>query len=150
MSMDHYTCPGTQCMEINKATAAFTMTQGPDACGDIVASYPNVLYGCSHGDCSPASMLPMQVSALSTVTSSWDFSVGGTASDQYNVSYDIWFCPDGNCGTSGFPGELELMIWLDYKNVHGWQTDLGSVTLAGHTWEVWKATFGSGIRYGAA
>jgi len=87
----------------------------------------------------------MQVGALSTVTSSWDFSVGGAVSDQYDVAYDIWFCPDGNCGSSGFPGGVELMIWLDYKNVHGWQTDLGSVTLAGHTWEVWQATFGSGI-----
>jgi cellulose 1,4-beta-cellobiosidase len=131
-------------MEINKTTAAFTVTQGPAACGDNVATYPNVLYGCSFGNCSPASMLPMQVGALSTVTSSWDFSVGGAASDQYNVSYDIWFCPDGDCGTSGFPQGAELMIWLDYKNVHGWQTDLGTVTLAGHTWEVWQATMGSG------
>ncbi|HEY5284559.1 MAG TPA: hypothetical protein VIM14_17340 [Polyangia bacterium] len=138
-------CPGTQCMDINKATGAFSVTQGPAPCGDNVASYPNVLYGCSFGDCSPASMLPMPVSALSTVTSSWDFSVGGAASDKYNVAYDIWFCSDGKCGSSGFPGGVELMIWLDYKNVHGWQTDLGSVTLAGHTWEVWKATFGSGI-----
>ena len=29
------------------------------------------------------------------------------------------------------------MIWLDYQNVNGWQTDLGSVSLDGHTWEVW-------------
>ena len=138
-------CPGTQCMDINKATGAFSVTQGPAPCGDNVASYPNVLYGCSFGSCSPATILPMQVGALSTVTSSWDFSVGGAVSDQYDVAYDIWFCPDGNCGSSGFPGGVELMIWLDYKNVHGWQTDLGSVTLAGHTWEVWQATFGSGI-----
>jgi hypothetical protein len=69
-------CPGTQCMAINNATGAFTVTQGPN-CGNTVASYPNVLYGCSFGTCSPASLLPMPVSALSTVTSSWDFSVGG-------------------------------------------------------------------------
>jgi hypothetical protein len=137
-------CPGTQCMEINKATAAFTVTQGPAACGDNVATYPNVLYGCSFGNCSPASMLPMPVSALSTVTSSWDFSVGGTAKDQYDVAYDVWFCPDQSCGSSGFPKGAELMIWLDYKNTHGWQVDLGSVTLAGHTWEVWQATMGTG------
>ena len=138
-------CPGTQCMDINKATGAFSVTQGPAPCGDNVASYPNVLYGCSYGNCSPASILPMQVSALSTVTSSWDFSVGGDINDRYDVAYDIWFCADGNCGSSGFPGGVELMIWLDYKNVNGWQTDLGSVTLAGHTWEGWQATFGSGI-----
>ncbi len=137
-------CPGTQCMEINKSTAAFTVTQGPSACGDTVATYPNVLYGCSFGNCSPGSMLPMPVSALETVTSSWDFSVGGKATDQYNVSYDIWFCPDDNCGTSGFPKGVELLIWLDYKNVDGWKTNLGTVTLAGHTWELWQATMGTG------
>ena len=137
-------CPGTQCIEVNQATAAFTVTQGPPACGDTVATYPNVLYGCSWGNCSPASLLPMQVSALSTVTSSWDFSVGGAATDQYNVSYDLWLCPDDACGANGFPNGIELMIWLDYKNVHGWKTDLGSVTLAGHTFEVWHATMGAG------
>jgi cellulose 1,4-beta-cellobiosidase len=131
-------------MDIDKATGAFTVTQGPAACGNTVASYPNVLYGCSFGNCSPGSLLPMQVSALSTVTSSWDFHVGGTASDQYDVAYDIWFCPDEGCGASGFAGGTELMIWLDYKNVTGWQNDLGPVTLAGHNWEVWQATMGSG------
>ena len=137
-------CPGTQCMDINKTTAAFSVTQGPAACGNNVASYPNVLYGCSFGNCSPESLLPMQVGALSSVSSNWDFDVGGTASDQYDVAYDLWFCPDESCGTSGFPSGAELMIWLDYKNVQGWQTDLGPVNLAGHTWEVWLATMGSG------
>lgn len=141
-------CPGTQCMDINTATAAFSVTQGPAACGDTVATYPNVLYGCSFGNCSPGTMLPLPVNALSKVTSSWDFSVGGAATDQYNVSYDIWFCPDNECGASGFPKGLEIMIWLDYKNVHGWQNDLGSVTLSGHTWEVWQATMGMGTGAG--
>jgi cellulose 1,4-beta-cellobiosidase len=136
-------CPGTQCMDIDKATGAFTVTQGPAACGNTVASYPNVLYGCAFGNCSPGSLLPMQVSTLSTVTSSWDFHVGGTVSDQYDVAYDIWFCPDEGCGPSGFANGTELMIWLDYKNVTGWQNDLGPVTLAGHNWEVWQATMGS-------
>ena len=130
-------CPGTQCMEVNSATGAFSVTQGPGACGDTVASYPNVLYGCSYGNCSPDSTLPMPVSTISTVTSSWDFSAGGTAKDRYNVAYDIWFCPDDNCGSSGFPKGLELMIWLDYKNVHGWKTNLGSKTIAGYTFDVW-------------
>jgi hypothetical protein len=89
-------------------------------------------------------MLPLPVSALSTVTSSWDFSVGGAATDQYDVAYDIWFCPDNNCGSSGFPKGVELMIWLNYKHVNGWKTDLGHVSVGGHSWEVWQAPMGSG------
>jgi len=132
-------CPGTQCIEMNSATGAFSVTQGPPACGDNVASYPNVLYGCSYGNCSPATVLPMPVSSVTSLTSSWDFTVGGGANDRWNVGYDIWFCPDNNCGASGFPKGLELMIWLDYKNAHGWKTNLGSVTIAGRTYDVWAA-----------
>jgi hypothetical protein len=139
-------CPGTQCMDINNATAAFTVTRGPDPCGNTVATYPNVLYGCSFGNCSPGSLLPLPMSAVQAVTSSWDFTVGGSAADQYDVAYDIWFCPDNNCGGGGFPGGLEMMIWLDYKNLSGWQVDLGQVKLGGYTWEVWQATMGSGAR----
>jgi cellulose 1,4-beta-cellobiosidase len=136
-------CPGTQCMAINDVTGAFSVTQS-GSCGNTVASYPNVLYGCAFGTCSPASVLPMPVSGLTSVTSSWDFSVGGASLDQWNVAYDIWFCQDDTCRFGGFPGGTELMIWLDYQNVHGWQYDLGPVNLAGHTWELWTFTQGTG------
>ncbi len=136
-------CPGTQCMTVNATTGAFSVTQGPN-CGNTVASYPNVLYGSSFGTTSPGSKLPMQVSALTSVTSSWDFSVGGTNADQYDVAYDIWFCQNNSCGTSGFNGGLELMIWLDYQNAHGWEYDLGSVNLSGYNWEVWTFAQGGG------
>jgi len=136
-------CPGTQCMVIDSVTGAFTVTQCPD-CGVTVASYPNVLYGCSWGICSPGSSLPEQVSALTSATSSWSFSVGGAAGDNWNVAYDLWFCPDDNCGANGFPGGAELMIWLDYQNIGGWLNDQGPVNLNGRNWEVWTATQGSG------
>jgi hypothetical protein len=138
------TCPGIQCMEINTATGAFSVTQGPPPCGDNVSSYPNILYGCSYGNCSPKTILPMPVSAVSKLSSSWSFSVGGSKNDRYNVSYDIWFCPDNNCGASGFPQGLELMIWLDYKNAKGWKDHLGTVKIAGYDWDVWVADMAAG------
>ena len=88
-------------------------------------------HGSSFGTTSPGSKLPRQVSTLSSVTSSWAFSVGGTAADHYDVAYDIWFCPNNSCGAGGFNGGLELMIWLDYQNATGWEYDLGSVNLNG-------------------
>lgn len=138
------TCPGTQCITVNKVSGAFVVTEAPPPCGDKVASYPNVLYGCSYGNCSPASMLPLPVSELSSVSSSWDFAVGGGANDRWNVAYDLWFCPDNNCGASGFPGGLELMIWLDTKNAKGWKTHLGTVKLSGYTWDVWLGDMAAG------
>jgi cellulose 1,4-beta-cellobiosidase len=138
------TCPGTQCMKVNTQTGAFSVTEGPPACGDDVASYPNVLYGCSYGNCSPATILPLPVPSVYKLTSSWDFAVGGRSSDRWNVSYDIWFCPDDNCGASGFPRGMELMIWLDYKNARGWKDHLGTVKLSGYTWDVWVADMAAG------
>ena len=136
-------CPGTQCLSIDTSTGAFSVTQGP-SCGNTVASYPNVLYGYSFGTASPGSALPKAVSSLAAVTSSWSFDVGGTSSDQYDVAYDIWFCPTDACDSTGFAGGLELMIWLNYRNAAGWEYDLGPVALDGYDWEVWTMTAGSG------
>lgn len=85
----------------------------------------------------------MPLGALTTVTSSWDFSVGGVSTDEYDVAYDIWFCPADNCA-SGFANGTEMMIWLDYQNASGWQYDLGPVSLDGHTWELWQGKMGTG------
>ena len=117
-------------MTVNGETGAFTVTSAASCANENVASYPNVLYGNSFGTISPGSPLPMQVSALTSVTSCWDYSVGGTAEDAYDVAYDIWFCPDTTCGTAkAFNGGAELMIRLDYQNATGWEYDLGPVTL---------------------
>jgi hypothetical protein len=136
-------CPGTQCLSIDTSTGAFSVTEGP-ACGNTVASYPNVLYGYSFGTESAGSVLPKPVTSLAAVTSTWSFDVGGTSSDQFDVAYDIWFCPTAVCDSTGFAGGLELMIWLNYRNTAGWETDLGSVALSGHDWEVWTFTAGTG------
>ncbi len=136
-------CPGTQCMNINPSTASFSVTQGPSCSScNTVASYPNVLYGCN-GICSPSSVLPMPVSALNNVTSSWSFAPGGNSNDCFDIAYDIWFCSDNSC-SGGFNNGAELMIWVNYQNTTGWKTHLGSVSLSGYNWDVWTATQTSG------
>jgi hypothetical protein len=133
-------CPGTQCVNINDVTGAFTVTQGPN-CGSTVSSYPNLLYGTSFGETSPGSVLPKQVSALTRAVSSWSFSTGGAATDMFDVAYDIWFCPDDTCGASGFNGGTELMIWLNYPNTSNGPTTL-SANLDGYSWQL--STFAAG------
>src|ERR1700679_559778 len=71
----HDLCPGTQCMSIDDQTGAFTVTKGNYNCPDNahVAAYPDILYGCAYGNCSPHSDLPAQISSLNCVNTSWSF-----------------------------------------------------------------------------
>jgi hypothetical protein len=92
----------------------------------------------------------MQLGAVTSVTSSWDFSVGGASTDAYDVAYDIWFCPNNSCGAGGFGGGTELMIWLDYQGCVPVQggTSINGISLSGYTWSLWtKPATGNGSTY---
>ena len=135
-------CPGTQYMSIDDQTGAFTVTKDTYNCGYNVAAYPDILYGCAFGSCSPHSDLPAQISSLNCVNTNWSFQPTHTGT--WDAAYDIWICPDNTCEPSGFNGGLELMIWLDYTPAGAWQYDMGPVTVDGMNWEVWQFDGGSG------
>jgi hypothetical protein len=80
------------------------------------AAYTSFYKGCHQTTCSDAtkSKLPIQVSALSSATSSWSFS---TAGGSYNVSYDLWILPGSGATYEDVNGGTELMIWLDRSGV---------------------------------
>lgn len=130
-------CPGTQCVSIDDKTGSYTVTKGDFKCpdGSIVAAYPSILYGRAWNLQSPHCDLPARVDSLKCVNSSWSFQPTNTGA--WDAAYDIWLCPDNNCGAGGFPGGAEVMIWLDYRDVNGWQYDKGAVTIDGMDWEVW-------------
>ncbi len=131
-------CPGTQCVSIDDQTGAYTVTKGDFKCpnDDIVAAYPSILYGRAWGLQSPNCPLPVPLSLLKCVKSSWSFQPTDTGA--WDAAYDIWLCPDNTCGMEGFKGGAEIMIWLDYRNTNGWKTDMGPVTLNGMNWEIWR------------
>lgn len=138
-------CGVSQCMNINTVTGAFNVYAGPNCNnGNIVASYPNIFYGNEEGAISPNSVLPKQVSSLTSVTSSWNFTPGGGTSDAWDIAYDLWFCKDNTCGGGGYPGGTELMIWVDYQNVAGFKNNIASVSISGSQWELWQNNSGSG------
>lgn len=95
------TCPGTQCVTVNSSTGAFGVTEASFSCAPNVASYPSIYYGCHFGSCSPGTNLPMLVSSLNCVTSSWNFTPANTGS--YDIAYDIWFGTTTNT-SGGYPG----------------------------------------------
>ncbi len=131
-------CPGTQCVSIDDQTGAYTVTKGDYHCSSpyVVAAYPSILYGSAWSLKSPNSLLPAPLNKLKCVNSSWCFQPTDTGT--WDAAYDIWLCPDNSCGSDGFKGGAEIMIWLDYRNTSGWKTDQGPVTLNGMTWEVWR------------
>ena len=129
-------CPGTQCVNIDDVTGAYTVTQVAPNCSPKVSSYPSIMYGKGWYQETPHCDLPAQISSLKNVLSDWDFTP--TYTGAWDAAYDIWFCPDNSCGVTGFTGGAEMMIWVDYQNTRGWQEDQGPVTLDGNTWEVWK------------
>jgi cellulose 1,4-beta-cellobiosidase len=128
-------CPGTQCVNIDDQTGSFSVTQSTSACPDV-SSYPSIVYGKAWGINSAQSDLPAPISSLQCVTSSWDFTPTKTGS--WDAAYDIWVCPDNQCGDSGFNGGAEVMIWMDYQNAPGYRYDMGPVTLSGKAWELWQ------------
>jgi hypothetical protein len=138
-------CPITQqCMTINNATGDFTVTGGNFACGDNVATYPSIVYGCqTGGSCSPGTNLPMAVSLLSCVTSSWNIAVTNeTGSDLWDVAYDIWF----DTSNSNFTHEAELMIWMNYMpgTGPGGSFQAGGVAIGNSptNWDVYEGPVG--------
>lgn len=129
-------CPGTQCMDIDDQTGSFTVTQGDHDCGYSIASYPSVVFGSAWGQSSPTTELPAPLNSLKCVMTSWSFEPTNTGA--WDAAYDIWLCQDHSCGSDGFPKGAEVMIWLDYRDTHGWQYDQGPATIDGMGWEVWK------------
>jgi hypothetical protein len=128
-------CPGTQCMDIDDQTGSFTVTKATYNCVNSIAAYPSILYGKAFGSVSPNCDLPAPLNSLKCVESSWTFTPANTG--RWDAAYDIWLCPDNQCGSNGFNGGAEIMIWLDYRNTNGWQHDMGPATIGGRNWEVW-------------
>lgn len=129
-------CPGSMCMEIDDQTGAFKVTKTDFNCGSEVAAFPSILYGRAFGGQSPRCDLPARVDSLKCLNSDWTFQP--TYQGRWDTAYDIWLCPDDQCGPGGFAGGAEVMVWLDYYNTGGWKEDLGPVTLNGMAWEVWR------------
>jgi hypothetical protein len=121
---------------------SFTLTSDSYSCGYNVAAYPNILFGQSWGVTSAQKDLPALVNTLSCMMSDW--TIEPTDTGAWDAAYDLWLSPDAHCGAQGFPNGLEIMVWLDWREVHGWKNDLGTVSIGGVDWEVWESIMSDG------
>ena len=133
-------CGGRQCIAINDKTGSFTVTDDSFSCAPEVASYPFIFYGSHFGSLSPNSILPMKITNLKNVTTSWDFQ--SPTEGSWDAAYDVWFSR-GPSTVGGFRGGAELMIWLDYRgNVPPAGQKVGQVLIDGKNWTLWEGPIG--------
>jgi len=128
-------CPGTQCVRIDAQTASFTVTKSTAICPNV-SSYPSIVYGKAWGLVSPQKDLPAQISSLKCVNSSWSFQP--TYDGSWDAAYDLWVCPDNQCGPSGFNGGAELMVWIDYLDCFPTPDKTSTVRLEGKEWDLFQ------------
>jgi hypothetical protein len=125
----------TQCIDA-KGTA-FTVTQGHFdlATNGPPATYPAIFKGCHWANCTQASGMPVQVSALPAVVSSWSLTIPATGG-AFDAAYDVWF--NRTPSTGGQPDGTELMIWLDHGGgVQPAGSKVATVTIDGASWDLW-------------
>jgi cellulase/cellobiase CelA1 len=138
----------TQCINVTSTGFSIIQQDGTGNLSGAPVSYPAVYLGCHYGNCSPSSPLPMQISQISSATSSTSDTY--PSSGTYDAAYDIWLNADTN--VSGVQ-DTEIMIWLNHTGtVQPVGSQTGTVTLAGHSWEVWTGNNGQNnvVSYRAA
>ncbi|MDG4820656.1 cellulose binding domain-containing protein [Asanoa sp. WMMD1127] len=127
-----------QCINVTDTGFSITAQQGSAATNGAPLSYPSVFLGCHYTNCSPGTNLPIQVSQISSATSSINYTY---ASGTYNASYDIWLDPTPR--TDGV-SQMEIMIWFNRQGpIQPIGSVVGSATVGGRTWEVWRGSNGA-------
>lgn len=116
-----------------------------------VNAYPEIWYGAKlWNNLGPATdgpiPLPRKLSELNNFTTTVSYSVTPGSSDQpYNFPLETWLARDTSRNRTCRSDEIELMIWFDYYGLQGAGTQVGSVTIGGKNYEIWrKGDCGSG------
>ena len=124
-----------QCITYTTGTAWSVTTANFNlATNGAPATYPSIYKGCHWGNCTANSGMPLQVSKLTSVSSSW--STTQVNSGAYDVAFDIWF--NSTPTTTGQPDGTEVMIWLNSRGgVQPFGSQTATASLAGLNWNVW-------------
>ncbi|HEX6765039.1 MAG TPA: hypothetical protein VF103_06165 [Polyangiaceae bacterium] len=132
----------------------FKMTQqdGMAATNGSPTGYPSMFIGANAGNVTMGSNLPKQVSALTSVPTTWAWNDNGLMADTttniWNSTYDVWFSTNAAGEPNGFgPSGGYLMVWLyDPPSAQpiGRPMAMGvSVDGVDGTWDVWIGQNGS-------
>src|SRR3954452_4111851 len=128
-----------QCINVTSTGFTIATQQGVGNSSGAPVSYPAIYLGCHYTNCSPGTNLPMQVSSISSATSSitYNFVSGAT----YDAAYDIWLDPTPK--TDGV-NQQEVMIWFNRQgSIQPVGSAVGNTTIGGRSWQVWQGSNGS-------
>ena len=128
-----------QCINVTGSGFSIASQQGTGSTSGAPVSYPAVYYGCHYTNCSPGTNLPLQVSAISSATSSisYNFVSGAT----YDAAYDIWLDPSPK---KDGVNQQEIMIWFNRQgSIQPIGSVVGNATIGGRSWQVWQGSNGS-------
>lgn len=137
---------GTQTISVTSTGFAITQRTGSASTTGQPLSYPAVYLGCHYTNCSPSTLLPLQIGKIATATSSINMTYPGDPSFLYDASYDIWMDPTPK--TDGV-NQQELMIWLNKQgseiqpisyvyNTEGVAVPIATTTINGVSWNVYR------------
>ncbi|MEW9549905.1 cellulose binding domain-containing protein [Nonomuraea sp. NPDC050783] len=131
-----------QCIDVNQ-NGGFTITQAAHnkPTNGAPASYPAIYAGCHYATCSTGSNLPMQASSSAFGSLRTSVSMTYPGSGVWDAAYDIWFDPTPR--TDGQNTGAEIMVWLNHTgSIQPVGSQVGTVNLAGGTWQVWYGNIG--------
>nr|WP_062341663.1 cellulose binding domain-containing protein [Herbidospora sakaeratensis] len=132
----------SQCIDVNQS-GGFTIQSANhnNATNGAPASYPAIYAGCHYANCSSGSSLPMQASSGNFGNVRTSVSMSYPSTGTWDAAYDIWFDPTPR--TDGQNTGAEIMIWLNHRgSVQPVGSQVGTVNLAGGTWQVWFGNIG--------
>jgi hypothetical protein len=154
MQVNEWNSTGAQTMAYG-GDFFFKMTkqEGSAATNGGPTGFPSVFIGANSRHSTAGSNLPKQVSALTTVPTTWSWKDNGTLADTaaniYNATYDVWFSTNaaGEPNASG-PSGGYLMVWLHDPPAAepiGGEVKYPGVTIPGvsGTWDVWVGPNGT-------
>ncbi|MFV2102865.1 GH12 family glycosyl hydrolase domain-containing protein [Micromonospora sp. LOL_024] len=127
-----------QCINVTGTGFEITTQNGSSPTNGAPTAYPSIFVGCHYTNCSPGTNLPIQVSQISSATSSINYRYVSGAT--YNASYDIWLDPSPK--RDGV-NQMEIMIWFNRQGpIQPIGSAVGTANLAGRSWEVWRGNNG--------
>lgn len=132
---------GAQTLDVTPANGNFTITASSAnlSTSGSPMSYASIFKGNHWGTVTTGSGMPIQVSALSSLNTTWNVTT--ISSGAWNASMDIWF-HNGTYSGGQYNG-AELMIWVAKSGtIQPIGSQIATVSIAGSTWNVWYGNIG--------